>query len=94
MLEIKTDESNEAWMERFYKEYWELNERASSLSTMINQYTRGTLPYNPASTVELLSVQYYIMQSYLRVLEERARLEGIDISTDGKLAYVMRGEEE
>ena len=53
----------EDWKERFKKEYYE----------------KGTLEFKPNCPIDLLKSQASIMYSYLWILQERAKIEGIQL---------------
>ena len=69
----------EPWKERFINEYNELSERTDKRAKMLEKYQAGTLDFTPNCSYDLLHEQYVYMTQYLRVLNERARIEGIDI---------------
>jgi hypothetical protein len=46
---------------------------------MLEAYKAGTLPFKPKSDYELLYEQYIHMKAKLKVLKERARIEGIEL---------------
>lgn len=47
---------------------------------MLKAYKAGTLPFKPKCSYELLYEQLVYMKAKLKVLEERARIEQIDLS--------------
>ena len=65
--------------DRFKAEYFQLAIRISGLEKMLEKYRSGTLAFNPNSSYELLHEQFVYMKNYIKVLEERAKLEGIDL---------------
>ncbi len=67
------------WKERFKKEYYELRERFSKLEYMISKYEKGTLEFKPNCPIDLLESQLRVMYNYLWILQERAKLEGIQL---------------
>lgn len=67
------------WKERFKKEYYELRERFSKLEYMISKYEKGTLEFKPNCPIDLLKSQLRVMYNYLCILQERAKLEGIQL---------------
>lgn len=69
----------EPWKERFIQEYVELKDKTEKLSAMLEKYQAGTLPFTPKCSYNLFLEQYVYMTQYLRVLAERAKIEGIDI---------------
>ena len=64
---------------RFIAEHMQLKERCESLKTMLDKYIAGTLDYVPSCSIIMLSGQLAYMESYLNVLEERAKIEGISL---------------
>ena len=69
----------EPWKKRFVDEYNELSNRTDKLAKMLEKYQAGTLDFTPNCSYDLLHEQLVYMTQYLRVLNERARIEGIDI---------------
>lgn len=69
----------EPWKERFVNEYNELSNRTDKLAKMLEKYQAGTLDFTPNCSYDLLHEQLVYMRQYLRVLNERARIDGIDI---------------
>lgn len=69
----------EPWKERFKKEYYELRERFQKLDTMIDQYEKGQLEFEPKCPIDLLKGQRSTMWNYLKILEQRAEIEEIKL---------------
>ena len=69
----------EDWKERFKIEYYELRERFSKLEYMVSKYEKGTLEFKPNCPIDLLKTQLSTMYNYLWILQERAKLEGIQL---------------
>ena len=67
------------YKERFTAEYEQLSIRASKLETFIDNYRNGRLNFKPTCDLELLSRQLDIMKAYMAVLEERAKIEGVNV---------------
>ena len=67
------------YKERFRGEYYQLKIRIEGLDNMLKKYKEGTLPFTPSCDYDLLHGQLVTMQSYLAILEERARIEKIDL---------------
>lgn len=65
----------EAYKERLVNEYWELNERASKLGSVIVQKSQSELN----CPVSLLKAQYTAMNTYLNILRVRAEIEDIEL---------------
>ena len=66
------------YKQRMVNEYNELKERTDKLGLMIGNYHGGTLDFEPNCPIELLETQYYTMCAYLKILEQRAEVEGIE----------------
>lgn len=66
---------------RFLAEYVQLKIRTEKLEHMLEKWIQGTLPFEPSCPYPLLREQQYVMRRYLNILEERAKLE--DINLDG-----------
>ncbi len=67
---------------RFIKEYQELKIKTDKLGDILKYYEKGTLNFTPTCSYELLKAQHSIMSAYLSLLEERARLEKVDLESD------------
>ena len=67
------------YKERFTAEYEQLSIRAQKLETFIDNYRNGRLSFKPTCDLELLSRQLDIMKAYMTVLEERARIENVNV---------------
>ena len=65
--------------ERTKAEYYQLKIRIEKLEAMLEKYRNGTLDFTPNCSYNLLYEQLVYMKSYLRVLEERARIENIEL---------------
>lgn len=66
------------YKQRMVEEYFQLRERANKLGLMIGNYHGGTLDFEPTCPIELLETQYYTMCAYLKILEQRAKIEGVE----------------
>ena len=67
------------YKERFTAEYNQLCIRAQKLEIFIDNYRNGRLNFKPTCDLELLSRQLDIMKAYIAVLEERARIENVNV---------------
>ena len=67
------------WKERVVQEYKELKERYNKLHKMLIKYEAGTLDFTPNCSYELLHTQLVYMECYMNVLEERAKIENIEL---------------
>ena len=67
------------YKERFRAEYLQLKIRMDGLSTMLDKYKAGTLNFTPSCSYDLLNSQLRVMTQYAMTLEERARIENINL---------------
>ena len=67
------------YKERFTAEYEQLSIRAQKLEIFIDNYRNSRLSFNPICNIELLERQLDIMKAYMAVLEERAKIEGVNV---------------
>lgn len=67
------------YKERFTAEYEQLSIRAQKLETFIDNYRNSRLSFKPTCNIELLEQQLDIMKAYIAVLEERAKIEGVNV---------------
>ena len=65
--------------ERFKAEYLQLQIRKDGLRDMLVKYKNGQLPFTPNCSYELLHTQLVYMECYSNVLEERAKIENIEL---------------
>lgn len=65
--------------DRFRAEYLQLGIRLGKLEKMLYKMKTGTLTFTPSCSYELLHEQAVYMKQYKRVLEERAKIENIDL---------------
>lgn len=65
--------------ERFRAEYWQTKHRHDALHKMCIKYEAGTLDFEPKSCLNLLQEQLRHMREYLKCLEIRAEIEGIEL---------------
>ena len=75
---IKMMES-EDFKDRFKAEYFQLKIRMQGLDTMLKKYKDGTLGFKPNCSFDLLNGQFKVMSMYASYLEERAKIERIDL---------------
>lgn len=76
--------NSEDYKERFKAEYLQTKIRYDKLHTMTIKYEAGTLNFEPSCSLELLKEQKSYMGNYLRILEVRAEIEGIDLKGSEK----------
>ena len=67
------------YKERFKAEYLQLKIRINGLSNMLKKYKEGRLTFKPNCSYELLHTQLVYMECYLNTLEERVKIEGIEL---------------
>ena len=67
------------YKERFKAEYIELKTRIEKLSAMLKKWRDGALEFTPSCSYELLHKQLVFMEEYLDVLEERAKIENVEV---------------
>ena len=69
----------EDWKARFRKEYYELRERFQKLDRMIKKKKKGQIEFQPKCSIDLLKSQRSTMWNYLKILEQRAKIEEIKL---------------
>lgn len=67
------------YKERFKAEYLQLKIRYEKLRKMCIKYEAGTLNFTPSCSLSLLTAQLVSMGDYLRYLEVRAEIEGVEL---------------
>lgn len=70
---------SEDYKERFKAEYYQLKIRLEKLHAMAVKYEAGKLEFKPTCSLNLLLRQEAHMIEYLRALEVRAKVEGIEL---------------
>jgi hypothetical protein len=70
---------SEDYKERFRAEYHQTKIRYGKLHQMCIRYETGTLDFTPSCSLDLLKEQKAAMGNYLRTLEIRAEIEGIEL---------------
>ena len=65
--------------DRFKAEYYQLDNRIAGLERMLKGYREGTLNFKPNCSYDLLHTQLIYMECYMNVLEERAKIENIEL---------------
>jgi hypothetical protein len=71
--------SSPDYKDRFRAEYFQLILRLHGLTEMLKGYKAGTLPFKPSCSYEMLHKQLDTMNLYRLCLEERARIENIEL---------------
>ena len=67
------------YKDRIRAEYYQLKIRHEGLARMLKKYKEGTLDFTPNCDYDLLHTQLVYMECYMNVLEERAKIEGIEL---------------
>lgn len=83
--------NSENYKERFRAEYWQLKIRMTGLIETLVKYKKGTLPFTPKSSYDLLNAQLKAMDLYASFLEDRAQVEGIDLDLDEPIGRDLNG---
>ena len=68
------------YKQRIIREHRELQERISKLAHMLEGYAGGMLDFTPACSFQLLESQLHAMEAYASILQERARIEQVDLN--------------
>ena len=68
------------YKERMQEEYNELGERIIKLENMLIKERKGELGFEFDCPVELLREQLDVMRKYFKILEERAKIEGVNLT--------------
>lgn len=76
--------NSDDYKERFRAEYFQIRIRYEKLKKMVDKYAAGELSFKPACTIATLHKQEVQMFAYLRTLEFRAEIEGIDLRMEEK----------
>ena len=71
--------TSEDYKERFKAEYQQLVIRYNKLSEVIKKHFNGTLEFNLSCDINLLLEQRAAMGTYKEILEDRAKIEGIEL---------------
>lgn len=67
------------YKERFRGEYRQLVIRINGLDNMLSKWEKGELDFEPTCSKQILTKQLLYMINYQCVLEERAKIENIDL---------------
>lgn len=70
------------YKERFIAEWLQTKIRYKKLFIMVQKFQNGKLDFRPDCPLVLLESQLKAMESYLRILEDRAWVEKIDLPFD------------
>ena len=78
----------EDYKQRMIEEYQQTKARYQKLHKLIVKFDAGTLDFTPRD-IGLLRDQEDCMRDYLRILEVRAEIEGVDLETRYKVEPVI-----
>ena len=67
------------YKDRFRAEYWQTRIRSRKLREMIDKFYEGKLDFKPSCPIEILEEQLQMMYTYMKWLNVRAKIEGIDL---------------
>lgn len=67
------------YQKRMIEEYKQLKERAEKLGVLLGKAAIDELDFKLSCPIELLQAQRHAMAAYLKILEERAKFERIDL---------------
>lgn len=68
------------YKERFKAEYMQLKIRYYGLNEMVKKWDKGELDFKPTCPREIYNSQLTAMSDYLNILEDRAKIENVDLS--------------
>lgn len=67
------------YKERFLGEYWQTKIRYDKLKAMCDKWDNGELDFKPTCDREIYNEQIWSMYGYMKILEHRAEIEGIEL---------------
>ena len=71
--------SSADFKDRARAEYYQLKIRHEGLARILKGYREGTLNFTPTCSYDLLHTQLVYMEHYLNVLEERSKIENVEL---------------
>lgn len=71
--------TSEDYKEQFKAEYYQVKIRFCKLAEMLDKWDEDMLEFKPTCPKWMYQDQLAIMSDYLEILEERAKLENIEI---------------
>lgn len=71
--------NSEDYKDRFKAEYYQTKIRYEKLHKMLIKHSAGTLDFTPTCSIVTLENQKRYMGEYLKTLEIRAEIEGIEL---------------
>lgn len=82
MLELKDTVDlmlSDNYRDRFRAEYWQLRIRKEKLEKLIDDYNNGRLMIQLSCDIDIHRIQLRRMKKYLAILENRAKIEEIEL---------------
>lgn len=73
--------NSEDYKDRFKAEYFQTKIRCDKLHSMLIKHEAGILDFTPTCPIINLKQQERAMNDYLKTLEVRAAIEGIDLTS-------------
>jgi len=67
------------YKERFKAEYYQLKIRYEKLKAMCKKWDKGELDFTPVCPRTTYDFQLAYMSGYLKILEKRAEIEGVEL---------------
>ncbi len=67
------------YKERFKAEYWQTYIRYAKLMKMVNKWEKSELNFTPTCNIYVYKEQLVHMRGYLKVLEQRAEIENVEL---------------
>ena len=71
---------SQSYQNRFIAEYYQLKIRYENLKNMCKRWDAGMLEFKPTCSRDTYHEQLDVMEKYLNILEERAKIENINLS--------------
>ena len=65
--------------DRVRAEYYQLKIRYEGLARLLKGYREGTLNFTPTCSYDLLHTQLVYMEHYMNILEERSKIENVEL---------------
>lgn len=73
--------NSEDYKERFIAEHQQIAIRCNGLKSMIEKWDKGELGFVPSCSRDLFVLQLQTMKNYMKILEIRATIEGIELNS-------------
>lgn len=74
--------NSENYQDRFKAEYLQVKIRYDKLKTMVNQWDKGELNFEPTCPRIAYDIQLKYMEDYINILEARADIENINLKEE------------